>query len=149
MTVTVTAPNYVVNPSFEQPDLSMWQLTGTGASVKWTSDASDGHDALAFWAAQPYSFTLTQHVTGVPAGAYTLTATGQGGSLAAGDSVQLGAATSAGTTSAAFALTGWQQWSHPSLPVQVGSDGAVTVTVTPPQGHSPFMPAHARRSACR
>ncbi|WP_263731729.1 hypothetical protein [Cellulomonas sp. SG140] len=33
-------------------------------------------------------------------------------------------------TSAPFALTGWQQWSHPSVPVQVGADGAVTVTVT-------------------
>ncbi|CAL8976368.1 hypothetical protein CELL_02292 [Cellulomonas sp. T2.31MG-18] len=129
-TVTVTAPNYVVNPSFEQSDLSMWQLTGTGASIKWTSDASDGHEALAFWAAQPYAFTLTQHVTGVPAGAYTLTATGQGGSLGARDSVLLAATTTAGTTTARFALTGWQQWSHPSVPVQVGADGAVTVTVT-------------------
>ena len=66
--MTVTAPNYVLNPSFEQSDLSMWRLTGTGASIRWTSDASDGHEALAFWAAQPYAFTLTQHVTGVPAG---------------------------------------------------------------------------------
>ena len=129
-TVTVSAPNYVVNPSFEQSDLSMWQLTGTGASIKWTSDASDGHEALAFWLDRPFSFTLSQRITGVPAGAYVLSATGQGGALAAGDTVELGATTSAGTTAAPFALTGWQQWSHPSVPVQVGADGAVTVTVT-------------------
>jgi len=129
-TVVVTAENALRNPSFEDADTSAWTLTGTGASIGASGDASDGSRAVAFWAESAYGFTLTQQVTGLPAGTYTLTATGQGGALGAGDQVLLGATTASGTTSAPFALTGWRVWSTPSVPVEVGPDGTATVDVT-------------------
>ncbi|WP_147794944.1 glycosyl hydrolase 53 family protein [Cellulomonas sp. Y8] len=129
-TVVVEAVNHVRNPGFEDADTSMWALTGSGAQITATGDAAAGARALSFWDAAAFRFTLTQQVTGLEPGAYTLTATGQGGGTSAGDQLLLGAATAAGSTSAPFALTGWKAWSTPSVPVTVGADGAATVSVT-------------------
>ncbi|WP_217616452.1 glycosyl hydrolase 53 family protein [Cellulomonas sp. GbtcB1] len=129
-TVVVEAVNHVRNPGFEDADTSMWTLTGSGAQITATGDAAAGARALSFWDAAAFGFTLTQQVTGLEPGAYTLTATGQGGGTSAGDQLLLGAATAAGSTSAPFALTGWKAWSTPSVPVAVGADGVATVSVT-------------------
>jgi arabinogalactan endo-1,4-beta-galactosidase len=129
-TVVVEAVNHVTDPGFEDADTSAWTLTGTGAQITATGDAAAGARALSFWADAAYTFALGQEITGLPAGAYTLTATGQGGGTAAGDALLLGATTSSGTTSEPFALTGWKAWSRPAVPVTVGADGTVTVSVT-------------------
>jgi arabinogalactan endo-1,4-beta-galactosidase len=129
-TVVVEAQNRLRNPGFEDADTSMWTLTGTGASISTTADADAGARALSFWAGSAYTFGLTQRVTGLPAGDYTLTATGQGGALGAGDQLLLGATAGGTATSAPFALTGWRVWSSPSVPVHVGADGTATVSVT-------------------
>lgn len=129
-TVVVEAANHVRNPGFEDADTAMWTLTGSGAQITATGDAAAGARALSFWADAAYGFGLSQQVTGLEPGAYTLTATAQGGGAAAGDVLALGATTSAGSTSAPFALTGWKAWSTPSVPVTVGADGVATVSVT-------------------
>ncbi|MGN8244741.1 glycosyl hydrolase 53 family protein [Cellulomonas soli] len=129
-TVVVTAENPVRNPGFEDTDVSMWNLTGTGASITGTGDAASGARALSFWAASAYTFGVTQQLTGVPAGSYTLVATAQGGGAGSGDQVLLTATTAHGTTSAPFALTGWRVWNSPQVPVEVGADGLVTVGVS-------------------
>lgn len=129
-TVVVEAVNHVRNPGFEDADTSMWTLTGTGAQIIPTGDAAAGARALSFWAGAAYGFGLTQQVTGLEPGAYTLTATAQGGGTASGDQLLLGASTTAGSASAPFALTGWKAWSTPSVPVTVGADGVATVSVT-------------------
>ena len=109
--------------------MSMWTLTGTGASITGTGDAATGARALSFWAGTAYTFGLTQQLTGVPAGSYTLVATAQGGGAGSGDQVLLTATTAQGTTSAPFALTGWRLWNSPQVPVEVGADGLVTLGV--------------------
>ncbi|RHA39959.1 arabinogalactan endo-1,4-beta-galactosidase [Cellulomonas rhizosphaerae] len=127
-TVVVNAKNYVTkNPSFEDASTSPWTVTGTGASIKATGDSYAGARSLAFYKATAYTFGVSQVVTGVPAGTYTLSATGQGGSLGATDSVTLQSTTSTGTTTAPFALTVWQAWSTPTLQVTVPADGTVTI----------------------
>lgn len=127
-TVVVNAKNYVTkNPSFEDASTAPWTVTGTGASIKATGDSYAGARALAFYKATAYTFGVSQVVTGIPAGTYTLSATGQGGSLGASDTVTLQASTSAGTTTAPFALTGWQVWSTPTAKVVVPDDGTVTI----------------------
>lgn len=129
-TVVVNAKNYVTkNPSFEDASTAPWTVTGTGASIKATGDSYAGARSLAFYKATAYTFGVSQVVTGVPAGTYTLSATGQGGSLGATDTVTLQATTSAGAASAPFALTVWQAWSTPKVQVTVPSDGTVTIGV--------------------
>jgi len=69
LTVTVTARQWILNPSFEDPDMSMWAITGTGVSVG-SANASQGTHALAFWDGAPYQFSVSQTVTGLPVGEY-------------------------------------------------------------------------------
>ncbi len=129
-TVVVEAENLVRDGGFEDPAGTAWTVTGTGAAAGPSGDAVAGARALTFWAAAPYTFAATQQVTGLAPGRYTLSATGQGGDLAAGDAVQLTASTATGSTAAPFALTGWRVWSTPTVPVEVGADGTATVAVT-------------------
>lgn len=127
-TVTVTAVNPVRNPSFEATDLSMWTITGTGAAVAADVDASDGTKSLKFWLGSAYSFTATQTLTGVPAGTYRLSATSQGGSVGATDTLVLSATSGGVTSSTPITLDGWKVFSTATTgDVVVGADGTVTI----------------------
>ncbi|MCT9820599.1 Ig-like domain-containing protein [Microbacterium sp. W1N] len=129
-TVTVTARQWIVNPGFEDADTTMWQVTGTGASIGATADAAAGARAVSFWSDAAYAFQVTQRLTGVTPGTYTLAATAQGDGEAAGDSLAVVATTSTGAVSAALGLDGWRAWSTGTTPVfTVGADGALTVAV--------------------
>ncbi|MEU1970023.1 glycosyl hydrolase 53 family protein [Microbacterium sp. NPDC019599] len=127
--ITVKARQWVANPGFEDADTSMWILTGTGAAIEATTDAAAGARAVKFWLDSAYTATVSQRITGVPAGEYTLSATTQGGDAAAGDTVTLTAATSSGSASAPLELAGWQVFrTGTTAPVTVGADGVVTVS---------------------
>lgn len=126
--VTVTSRQWVVNPGFEGADVSMWTVTGTGASIGATTDAAAGSRAVSFWSATPYTAGVSQRITGVPAGQYTLSATSQGGDAQAGDSVKLTATTAAGSATAPLELAGWRTFRTATTDaVTVGADGALTV----------------------
>ncbi len=130
-TVAVQPVNYLVNPGFEAADAAPWVITGTGAGVQTTADSAEGARSVGFWDGSAYTFTVSQQLTGVPAGAYTLSATTQGGASPAGDVRTLGAVTSVGTFAGALELDGWRTW-HTTVvdPVVVGDDGAVTVSAS-------------------
>lgn len=127
-TVTVTAVNLVTNGSFEQWDAG-WAITGPAQVRESAADASDGVRAVNVWSDQPYTLTVEQTLTGVPAGTYTLSATGHGDGDTATEQAVLAATTASGTVTAPFDLAGWQVWSTPSTDVVVGDDGVVTVAV--------------------
>ncbi|RLK48964.1 glycosyl hydrolase 53 family protein [Microbacterium telephonicum] len=128
--VIVTARQWIANPGFEDADVSMWQVTGTGASIGATADAAAGARAVSFWSDAAYSFQVTQRLTGVAPGTYTLSATAQGDGEVAGDTLAVVATTSTGAVSAPIALDGWQAWRTGTTPVfTVGADGALTVAV--------------------
>jgi len=72
----------VRNGDFEQGDLSHWTLSGTTAAGKIESKISDvyeGSYAFNYWYGSPYTFKLTQTITGVRDGIYTLKAWASGG----------------------------------------------------------------------
>ncbi|MBI9114310.1 glycosyl hydrolase 53 family protein [Sanguibacter suaedae] len=127
-TVVVIAANAVVNHSFEDDDLSMWTITGTGAAVEDDPDASDGARSLKFWADEDYAFTVEQTVTGLPAGTYRLSATTQGGSVGEGDTLVLTATSGGQELDVPVRLDGWRTYSTATVDdVLVGEDGTVTV----------------------
>lgn len=129
-TVTITAREWVRGAGFEGSDTSMWEVTGTGASIGASADAAEGDRAIAFWADAAYTFAVTQQITGVAPGTYTLSATAQGDGEGDGDTLVVRATTSAGTVDAALGLDGWQAWRTGTTPVfTVGADGALTVAV--------------------
>ena len=128
--VTVLAANLVRNHSFESADLSAWALTGPAARTQ-TADGSDGDYAVTFWSGQAYATSVSQIVTGVPAGTYTVQATTQGTGSPAGDSRVLSATTSSGSWSAPLGFTAWNEFHTATLPtVVVGTDGVVTVSAS-------------------
>ncbi|TWH35151.1 arabinogalactan endo-1,4-beta-galactosidase [Isoptericola variabilis J7] len=128
--VEVRPVNHVRNGSFEDADLSMWTITGTGASVQATGDAFDGDRAVHFWAGAPYAFTVTQKITGLEPGVYRLSATTQGGDSPASDVRRLEATTSVGTTGADLVLAGWRAWRTAVVDGVVVEDGTLTVTAS-------------------
>lgn len=130
-TLTVLERNWLVNPGFEDATVAPWSITGTGASAGASTDAAAGSRAIAFWSDADYSFTVSQRVSGLPAGAYAVAATTQGGDSPATDSRTLTATTSRGSESVQFALEGWQQFREAtSAPIAVGADGVLTVTAS-------------------
>ena len=128
-TVTVTAASWVRNGGFESADISMWEVSGTGATIQATTDAASGSRAVAFWSGSDYRFTVSQRITGVTPGTYAVSAVAQGDGEGSG-SVRVTAQTAAGAQSAPIALEGWQQFRTGTTPVvTVGTDGILTVGV--------------------
>ncbi len=126
--ITVTARQWVGNPGFENSDVSMWQVDGDGATIGATADAAAGSRAVSFWLDRAYAFSVTQRITGVTPGTYTLSATTQGDGEAASDTLALSATGTGGTVWAPLRLDGWQTWRTAMTPAfVVGDDGVVTV----------------------
>ncbi|QEO14035.1 hypothetical protein FLP10_06055 [Agromyces intestinalis] len=127
--ITVVERDVVRNGGFEDPDTSMWQVTGTGASIGASADAAAGSRAVSFWAAEPYAFSVSQRLTGLLPGQYVLSAVTQGGDAGEVAQLALDASGSTATASAPLELAGWQTFRTASTaPVAVGADGVLTVT---------------------
>lgn len=130
-TVTVHAVNAVRNPGFEAEDLSMWQVTGSALRLRATDDPHSGDRSAHFYAATPYTFTLTQELTGLAAGDYTASLAAQGDGE--GDSGTLTVTLTSGDAQATAPadLGGWRNWSSPVTgAVTVPPGGSATVAVT-------------------
>ncbi|MFT4029747.1 MAG: glycosyl hydrolase 53 family protein [Protaetiibacter sp.] len=132
-TVTVLQANYIVNHGFEDADTSVWSLTADpsgAASITTTSNTQEGTRALDFWAASAFTIDLTQTVTGVPAGDYTLQATVQGGDLGDGDTLTLWAWSADGAANTWMWLYGWRDYrTFTTAPFSIGDGGTVDVGV--------------------
>lgn len=118
--VKVASLNYVVNPSFEEADTSMWKVTSEGSDPtdfqKKADDAHEGEIAFHFWSDQSdMEFTLEQEITGLPAGTYQLSAFAQGGDVKDDCEMELYAVTADGELTASFALDGWVNWQNPTI----------------------------------
>ncbi|WP_317618974.1 glycosyl hydrolase 53 family protein [Cellulomonas palmilytica] len=123
--------NFVANPSFETWGWPEWALTDSGTDVKieWkdSGDPYDGFYAVNLWSGADHAGSVTQEVTGLAPGTYVLSATTQGDGEATDDTFELVATTAEGTVSAPFSLDGWKVWNTPSVEVEVGEPGTVTV----------------------
>ncbi|MFT4258993.1 glycosyl hydrolase 53 family protein [Microbacterium sp.] len=127
-TVTVSTRNLLRNPGFEEEDTSMWVANGSALGLRAWDDPHSGTHSAHFYSDADFSFTLSQTVTGVPAGSYIARGVLQGDGEGASGSVTLELS---GAAPVAFGLDGWRAWSTPATaPVEVGDDGTLTVTVT-------------------
>lgn len=127
-TIVVQAANFLRNPGFEDVDTSMWTTSGPGVTVRAWDDPHSGQRSTHFWSASPYSFTVSQHVTGLPAGEYVASAYLQGDGEAAESTARLSLSSGSESQTAPFAMNGWRAWSNPlTTPVTVAADGTATV----------------------
>src|SRR5690606_6413638 len=72
-TVRVRVPNLLLNPGFEEDDLSMWVLDSEAETFRVVSDnvpAAMDERVLNFWSGEAYTFAVEQMVTGLEPGTY-------------------------------------------------------------------------------
>ena len=134
LTVIVGPVNDLVNPGFEDDDLSMWELTSDAETFAVVSDnvpAAIGQRVLNFWSGADYTFRAAQTVTGLAPGTYRVAVSGHGADTGSLDAnLTLTAVGTEGEWSAPLALKGWQAWQEAVIDeVLVGADGTLTVAV--------------------
>jgi arabinogalactan endo-1,4-beta-galactosidase len=123
--------NFLSNPGFESGDLTSWTVAGDAAAVDIRQESQNVHSgfyALHYWLDTPFSFTVSQTVTGLENGTYSLSAWIQGGG--GETTLQLFATGYGGSTQTAdIVATGWQEWKTPTIDAIEVSNGQVTVGV--------------------
>ncbi len=132
-TVTVNYPNLLINPSFEESDMSMYAIS-QGYAKRTTDDPHTGSHSLHFYSSGIVDFTAQQTVTLEP-GLYTFSLYGQGGNV--GEDAEAYAYVAFGDTrlTCDFALTGWCIWANPQITFTVTetTDVAVGLSLTASQ----------------
>ena len=135
-TVKVCNVNYVVNPSFEDGNRTMWTIDCAGSQTDYQNKAADAYDgdyALHFWDNAPVDFTAYQKIEGLSPGMYSADAFLQGGDAGAlGEdqiiylfvSVNKDDVEIARYQSDLVNLSGWQKWQNPSVTDIEVPDGA-------------------------
>lgn len=121
-TVEVEMINYVVNPSFEEEDTSMWNISYEGAAnptdyqVK-EDDAYSGEVALHFWSGDSdMDFSVEQTLEDLEAGTYQLSVYAQGGDMSDDSDLELYAVVNGEEVQAVpFMVTTWTDWKLPTI----------------------------------
>ncbi len=118
--IEVEFVNYVVNPSFEDTDTSMWKVTYNGKENPTdyqvnAKDAKTGETAFHFWSASEMDFSIEQEVTGLEPGTYQLSAFSQGGDMLSSSVLELYAVADGQEYTQSFELTGYADWKEPTV----------------------------------
>ena len=132
--LTVDMINYAANPSFEETNLSMWNVTYEGSSnptdfqVK-SDDAHTGDVSFHFWSESDMDFSIEQELTDLEPGTYKLSAYAQGGDMSEDSVLELYAVVNGEELSDSFMLTTWADWKNPVIPKITVTDGTLTIGV--------------------
>lgn len=118
--LTIAKVNYVQNPSFEEKNTTMWNVTYVGDSNPTdfqtkSSDAMTGDVSFHFWSEAEQDFNIEQTISGLGEGSYTFTTALQGGDV--GDA-EIYAYVKVGDTmyqSEPVKLSGWTVWQNPEV----------------------------------
>ncbi len=130
VSITVsTQKNYVPNAGFETGELTPWTIEGDSDAGDISKEASNIHAGtygLHYWKGEPFAFTVSQTVTDLPNGTYTLSAWIQGGG--GEKSLQLFVSDYGGNPlTADIVNTGWLVWNTPTIPKINITDGKCTI----------------------
>jgi arabinogalactan endo-1,4-beta-galactosidase len=121
--------NYVSNPGFESGDFTSWTVEGSAQAADISSEAQNvrvGTYAMHYWLEGPFAFTVSQTITGLENGTYTLSAWIQGGG--GEETLQLFASGYGGDTlTVDIRNTGWQEWQNPAIEDIVVTNGECTI----------------------
>lgn len=114
--LSIAAKNLLLNPGFEEEDMSMWTITGDGVGREADSNKRSGEYSLKYWSAEPVSFTAEQKIT-LDKGIYSLSGYNQGSVKDNGEDAvyQLYAVIDGKTYSVNSSVTSWQVWENPVL----------------------------------
>ena len=135
--VQVEMVNYVVNPSFEDTDTSMWNVTYNGDTdptdyQEKEDDAHSGTYAFHFWSGDSdMDFAIEQEITDLEAGSYRLSAFAQGGDMEESSDLELYALVNGEEAAAeSFMLTSWADWKEPVISdIKINAGDTLTIGV--------------------
>lgn len=135
--VQVEMVNYVVNPSFDDPDTSMWNVTYNGDTdptdyQEKEDDAHSGTYAFHFWSGDSdMDFAIEQEITDLEAGSYRLSAFAQGGDMEESSELELYALVNGEEAAAeSFMLTSWADWKEPVInDIKINDGDTLTIGV--------------------
>ena len=118
--VEIELVNFVVNPSFEDADTSMWKVTYNGKKNPTDyqvneKDAKSGQTAFHFWSADDMDFSIEQEVMELEPGTYELSVFSQGGDMSSSAVLELYAAADGQEYTQSFELTGYAEWKEPTV----------------------------------
>ncbi len=133
--IEVVMANYVQNPSFEDADTSMWNVTYEGDTnptdfQSKADDAYSGEIAFHFWSADSdMDFAIEQEFTDLEPDTYQLSAFAQGGDMSDDSELELYAVVNGEEQTASFMVAGWANWQNPTIPEIEVTDGTLTIGV--------------------
>ncbi|WP_407270485.1 glycosyl hydrolase 53 family protein [Radiobacillus sp. PE A8.2] len=131
-TVEITPENFVINPSFEDSDTSMWKITypdGIAAHTDFqnkTADAKSGDYSLHFYSSAAVDFKAEQTITGLEPGYYNFSMFLQGGDVTDPE-MYVYANTATNNYKQDTAVNGWVNWSNPEINNILVEDGTITI----------------------
>ena len=130
--IIVMEQNYVENYSFEDTDLSMWDIKNTkdittelGIQEKST-DAKTGLNSLHFYSSNAVDFIVEQVITNLKPGYYNYNMFLQGGDVGKSD-MYIYANVEGETLTAAATVDGWSNWMNPKLENIYIANGTITI----------------------
>ena len=129
ITVKVKAENLLLNPGFEEEDMSMWNIDSSIISRK--SDSSNVHDGdycLHFWSEKEIEYTVYQTVT-LNAGTYVLGTYVEGGDCGEDADFVLYASYGSENREQETGVTKWQEWDNPEIRDIVISEDGTELTI--------------------
>lgn len=124
--------NYIDNYSFEDEDLSMWNITNIDDVtdevyvVDKSTDAVTGTHSLHFYSTQDVNFTVEQTITGLAPGTYYFQITLHGGDARTQD-MYIYAIADGETYTEATDVDGWTNYRYPRIAAITTTDGTITV----------------------
>ena len=135
--VQVEMLNYVVSPSFEDTDTSMWNVTYNGDTdptdyQEKEDDAHSGTYAFHFWSGDSdMDFAIEQEITDLEAGSYRLSVFAQGGDMDESSDLELYALVNGEEAAAeSFMLTSWADWKEPVInDIKINAGDTLTIGV--------------------
>ena len=116
--------NFLLNPGFEDADLSMWKLQGNAVSRKDDSNnVLSGKYCLHFWSEEPVEFCAEQTVA-LDAGTYRLSVSLEGGDAGEDAEFELYALWNGNEVREETGVSGWRKWASPVIDdIVIDSDG--------------------------
>jgi arabinogalactan endo-1,4-beta-galactosidase len=131
--LTITADNYVLNPGYEDTDMSMWAIDNIDGVTQQVyraesiNDIKSGKALLHFYSPEHVLFRVEQKITGLKAGSYDLSVYIQGGSVKTSDMYIYAMVDGKVWGTAAMGVTKWQEWQHPSITGIPVTNGEITI----------------------
>lgn len=132
--VTVELHNYVINPSFEDSDTSMWKISYEGDKnptdfQQKETDAHTGEYAFHFWSESDMDFSIEQEFSNLEPGTYELKAYFQGGDIDETAQMELYASIDETFVSDPFTAQGYANWQEPTISSINVIDGTLKVGI--------------------